>query len=291
MLSSGAGASQVYEEILIDAYREYLTDHHVDPSTLTVDDLKRHHVEVLDENSRQIRTHSIYRCLLFDAELSYDDGAVYHLVEGQWYRVDRDFVRSLTTYLDTKFEELDLPACDLRTEGEYNESIADGKDHILCLDKKDISPATHTQVEPCDVFALRDDRARLTHVKISTDAPALSHLFNQGANAVELLKSEPEARSKLSKLLAAEATGVALIALREPVEAMRFEVVYAIITTKDAARRSRNLPLFSRISLRRSLKSLEVMGIPASFGVIDDTYGRAVGRKKPRKPRASRRQT
>ncbi len=172
--------------------------------------------------------------------------------------------------------------------GLHQDAYSVSRYKVRRLEAASLHAAYRRGVQQGNCYSLRGDRARLTHVKISTDAPALSHLFSQGANAVELLKSEPEARLKLAKLLAENAEGEALAALREPIEDLRFEVLYAIITTKDAANRSRNLPLFSRISLRRSLRSLEVMGVPASFGFVDDSYGRDNGRKKKRKPQTSK---
>jgi uncharacterized protein (TIGR04141 family) len=127
----------------------------------------------------------------------------------------------------------------------------------------------------------------LIHIKISTDAPALSHLFNQGTNSVELLKSEPDSVEKLTKLVRehgnAETCGIEhLIA---PLEGGRFEVMYAIITPKNQNRKSANLPLFSRVSLRRNLRALQLMNIPASFGFVHDSYPRSSGKVKKRKTR------
>ena len=39
------------------------------------------------------------------------------------------------------------------------------------------------------------------------------------------------------------------------------KVIYAIITHKDENKKSDNLPLFSRISLMRSIKSLKLMSV------------------------------
>jgi uncharacterized protein (TIGR04141 family) len=286
---TGLGTSKIYDDVVIDAYFEYLEDHGVDLASMTVATLKRHRLNVLDENDSESHSYSIFRALISDVELPSEPGVAYHLSEGHWYRVDKAYLEVLTAYLDPKFEDLNLPDCNVRTEGEYNEILAKSDDLMICLDKTNISPKGQKQLEPCDVYSLRDGNARLIHVKISTDAPAMSHLFNQGSNAVELLRSEPEARDNLSALILAKANSPDVTdELLAPVPDSKFEVAYAIITPKDKSGRSGNLPLFSRISLRRNLKSLEVMGTPAVFGYIDDSYGRSIGRKKPRKPRATK---
>ncbi len=155
----------------------------------------------------------------------------------------------------------------------------------MCLDKTNISPSAQRQVEPCDIYTIRDGRARMIHVKISTDAPAMSHLFNQGANSIELLKSEQQARDKLIALIVGKCAPEISEHLCSAIPRQDFEVTYAIITHKPGDKMSANLPLFSRISLRRNIRSLELMGAVARFGFIDDSYARSSGRKKPRKSR------
>lgn len=284
---SGAGASKVYEEVLIAEYYEYLDDNKVASDSISADTLRHHRLEILDENNQELRTYSVLRSLLFDTALDGDTSTIYHLCEGRWYQVDHDYLRALTDFLDARYETLDLAACTKRTEGEYNEAVSNDDEMLICLDKTDISPSRQTQVEPCDIYTIREGRVRLIHVKISTDSSTLSHLFNQGSNSVELLKSEVASRDELARLVKSRAGSGAVEQLCAPIHTTNYEVTYAIITTKLAEKRSFNLPLFSRISLRRNIKSLELMGATARFGFIDDSYARATGRKKRRKKRAA----
>ena len=66
----------------------------------------------------------------------------------------------------------------------------------------------------------------------------------------------------------------------------KYRIVFGIVTRKDAAGRSRNLPLFSRISLMRAMKSLQLMDVRGSVMFIADQAVAAAGRKKKRKNKA-----
>jgi uncharacterized protein (TIGR04141 family) len=56
-------------------------------------------------------------------------------------------------------------------------------------------------VEPCDLLAVREEFALFYHVKVSTLSAHLSHLFNQGVNAIELLRLDPQAVNRLDALI------------------------------------------------------------------------------------------
>jgi uncharacterized protein (TIGR04141 family) len=60
-------------------------------------------------------------------------------------------------------------------------------------------------------------------------------------------------------------------------------IVFGIVTRKDPAGRSLNLPLFSRISLMRGMKALQLMDVPGRVIFIADQVVAAEGRKKKRK--------
>ena len=63
----------------------------------------------------------------------------------------------------------------------------------------------------------------------------------------------------------------------------KFHVVFGIITHKEKAAKSENLPLFSRISLRRVMKDLQLMSVKACYGFINDASPKTEGKKKARK--------
>ena len=83
-------------------------------------------------------------------------------------------------------------------------------------DKGNIAPARQTQVEPCDLYAANDGHAAFGHIKISTFSAALSHLFNQGTNAISLLKLDNDAVTRLRLSSLRKEQAVRLMAYSNP---------------------------------------------------------------------------
>ncbi|MBC7285752.1 TIGR04141 family sporadically distributed protein, partial [Hoeflea sp.] len=187
------------------------------------------------------------------------------------------------TYLDPLCKDCDLPPYVHPSEGEYNAAVAAGDVTIACLDMKNISPDGQSSVEPCDLLAIRDGVAAFYHVKVSTLSAQLSHLFNQGVNAVELLRLETQAVDKLEVLIREVLQGDDADALVTLIRKREYRIVFGIVTRKDPAGRSLNLPLFSRISLMRGMKALQLMDVPGYVIFIADQVAAAQGRKKKRK--------
>lgn len=71
-----------------------------------------------------------------------------------------------------------------------------------------------------------------------------------------------------------------------PLNAGKYQVIFAVVTHKNKAGKSKNLPLFSRIGLMRDLKSLQVISVQGGFGFIEDQTPKTDGRKRERKKRA-----
>jgi len=279
---SGVGPSLIYDDVFLGRYYEYLASHDLDPSGIQLDDLKSHTLRLTNEDGDARNSFSILRSLVFDTSPSDSDDS-YHFVEGNWYRVAKTYVAKLAGFLDPRCIDVDLPAYSGSGEGAYNASVAAGNPAFLCLDKTNISPSGQTQVEPCDLYCATDGSAVLCHVKISTFSAQLSHLFNQGTNAVELLKLEDEAREKLKQLINEKVPADEAANLAAPIESMDFKVVFAIVTHKDAAQKSGNLPLFSRVSLMRCIRALQLMNVPAAYGFVSDQSPKTEGKKKKRK--------
>ncbi|NEA35729.1 DUF6119 family protein [Streptomyces sp. SID13031] len=286
---SGAGPSQVYDDVSIGAYYEYLNDNSFDFATLVFATLQKHKTRLINSDNDVKRSFSAHRCFVFETTLT-GDSAAYHCLDGSWYRVEKEFLEELTTYLDARITDIDLRDCIEHLEGDYNEET--GKlDGYVCLDRTDISPTGATNIEPCDLITLKDGRALLIHVKIGTSARELSHLFNQGTNSSELLKSNPQARQNLEEIVEDRGkVGDQIAEIVTSIRARRYSVMYAIITHKDAAERSVNLPLFSKISLRRSLRTLDSMDVPVLCGFVKDEANRS-GKVKTRKPRKKKRKS
>lgn len=280
---AGARAGKVYDDIFLDRYFEYLVEAGVDINAVGIDTLKRHELLLTNDDGSVIRDrHSIFKSLVFDTTLN-GGAESYHLCEGNWYLVDSGYIARLKAFLDPLCEDTTLPDFNHADEAAYNVAASAAAAGRVCLDKKNIAPAGQKQVEPCDIYEVVDDRAVLHCVKISTLSAQLSHLFNQGTNSVNLMRSEPAALTNMQTLVGqglGEAEKEALIA---PLTNDRFRVVFGIVTHKDKAPRSDNLPLFSRISLMRCMKEFKRMGIAAEYCFIPDVSPKSDGKTRKRK--------
>jgi uncharacterized protein (TIGR04141 family) len=282
---SGAGESLIYDDVYMGRYHEYLSYHGRDLTQVGLEDLKKHTLYLTDEEGNIWDSFPIFKSLIFDTT-SVNGAETYHLTDGNWYKVESAYIAKLETYLDTLYADLPLPPYLHDGEGTYNVAVAASDSSYLCLDKTDISPPGQAQVEPCDLYSVEAGSATFYHVKRSTHSAQLSHLFNQGSNAIELLKLENEAVDNLKKQISDKVAEDAAAAFLAPIADKSFEVVFAIVTHKDKANKSRNLPLFSRISLMRNMKALQLMNVKATYGFIADQSQKTAGKKKTRKKAA-----
>ncbi|HYG09221.1 MAG TPA: DUF6119 family protein [Pyrinomonadaceae bacterium] len=266
---TGEGRGQLYDSAAIEDYYDYLDEKGKPLQDVDVGDLKQHRLLLVNEDSDQREPFSIYRSLIFDTSLP-GDGAVYHLAEGNWYRFEKAYVDNMRGYLDPLFiTDPHLIPYNHPTEGDYNIAAAAAIPNTVCLDTTNISPKSYTAVEPCDIYSLDGSRGLFRHVKVSTRSSQLSHLFNQGTMSVELLKLDADSVGKLHALIAARA-GVNSHALSAPITSGEFSVRYCIVTARDPAHKSDNLPLFSRMTLMRTLKMLKLIGVERSVCFIPD---------------------
>lgn len=281
----GAGAGLVYDDVFLARYYEYLEFHSVDLNTMDMEALKKHYLALADEEG-QLRgeKYSIFKCLIYDTVLD-GENETYHLCEGSWYLVDNDYIKKLSNYLDPLCADSSLGTYIHNNEGAFNQDVADASDALICLDKANIAPKGQKQVEPCDIFELKNSKAILHHVKISTLSAKLSHLFNQGVNSIKLIRSDSECMNKMKGLVASSCPNEQQESFTSPLDNDSIKVVFEIITHKDKEAKSLNLPLFSRISLMRSMKDLKMMGIEMEYCFIKDHSPNNPGKIKKRKPR------
>jgi uncharacterized protein (TIGR04141 family) len=278
---SGAGSSDLYPDAVIDDYYAYLEARGKAVDNLTSKDLQHHRLCVTTDDAIKKGDYSIYRSLVFETSLD-GRGEAYHLSEGTWYRVDADYLKTLAADIDPLFTDASLPTRTEHLEANYNQlQLVPHWPGSVLLDKTNTSPSGQKQVEPCDVARAEEGRLVLTHVKLGVGASDLSHLFNQGANSVDLLNGLAEAREKLRTLITDRDAGFDLSGLA----ALAFKVEYVIVTKNDTSLASAALPLFSRISLRRAYRALTSMKTELVVMLVEDAY---VGepRSKPRKKRA-----
>lgn len=277
---AGAGRSDYFDDVYIKHYREYLEGAGLARPEFDLERLKRHKLQLLNDDFVVVHSYSIFRSLVFEASAAGDH--TYHLSDGVWYRVATDLLDRLKVHLEPHWRSSTFPAFGGPNEGTYNEQLAEGVNGC-CLDKTSIAPQGEFGVEPCDVLRLVDDRIELIHVKIGTTSDRLSHHFNQGVNSLTLLVEQEEARQRLASLVADRSGGTCPPDVLDALEHRRFAVSFAIVTHKDEAGHSDNLPLFSRLSLRRQLRAITRTQTPAKFEFVKDTTESSVVRRRERR--------
>lgn len=275
----GFGGGKYYDLFTIDSFWDSINTEKL--MHITIEDIrKRYHVSLCDESFAICNEYPLYRCLVFEC-IDPETGMNYHFCDGVWYNIAQDYIINLRGYLDGFFtQDACLPECNERKEGDYNQKAAQKMD-ACCLDCKNIAPNNETKVEPCDIYKVDEGgSARLFHIKIGVHADNLSHLFNQGVNSIQLLYSDQRSTAKMNSLLEEKSFDTS------PVNNRNLKVVYGIITKKDATLKSKAIPLFSLITLKRAIVALQISNVDASVILIKDNVTRSSAIKKPRKKKS-----
>ncbi|MET3663912.1 DUF6119 family protein [Caulobacter sp. 1776] len=279
--------SDVYSEVSIDSLYDFLGED-FDFSVVGIDYIKNLRMVLTDADGYPTASYSLYRSLVTDVQWR---GTIHHLCEGRWYRVEADFLVNLKEYIDHKCKLSELISYNhdsekdgvaIYSEENYNKAVCIADSRYICLDRTDIKPSGSTEIEPCDLFIVDagQSRAKLLHMKISTKSASLSHLFNQGVNSIELLKANKNSKSKLKKLIEDNIGDNDLNLYLSPIESGLYEVIFGVITRLDAGKKSENLPLFSKMSLKRSMERLDLMEVPNALVFVSDESERKGSRPK-----------
>ena len=244
--------SERYDDLDIADFYTLLSE---DLRKLEKKDFQKFAIILCNENEDVIDSASLKKCLIFDTKLQ---GKTYIFNEGIWYHANDDYIACISQELDALFKNNTFISFDNTcvengklSEGAYNGKVGQSGQGYVCLDRTNIAPNGQGNVEPCDLFSIDSSgQPTFIHVKRSTHSSILSHLFNQGLASVDLLRSVPESFNKLEKL-ATEKLGNAVV-----INNGLIHVIFAIITNKDASKKSTNLPLFSRLTLYRVYREL-----------------------------------
>lgn len=240
----------------LDQLLDYIAAHGGKPSAALLRSISVH---VNDANYQSIQSWTAYRCLYAELPMGNE---TYILRNGLWYEVSRKFVDEIGTY----FKRLDaepakMPVYQHANEGLYNESVAKENAGFELLDRKNISFGNgYDKIEFCDL--VRDGRD-LIHVKLYRSSATLSHLFAQGSVSAEAFMRHEDFRVKLNEKLP---TGIKLDDPLQRPKAENYRIVYAIATTKDLPK---DLPFFSKITLKNAIVGLNGLGFRVALARID----------------------
>lgn len=240
--------------------------------TLDLDLFNKTKITKIDNDSKEETKKALFNCICFSCNLTKNEE--YHLYDGQWYKVDIEYMKKLNSFIESsilkKFPDLpDLPSSNPRLEDAYNK-YCENKNNIFLADKKCLQYG-HSKIEACDLIDFSDkDKIYLIHNKLDTNSSTLSHLFSQGYVSAELLTNDNNSLNKFKDILIENKIPQSLIAR---LNNKPFSVIYGIISKKVDHKASANiqkdyLPLFSKITLRKAIKDLKKLGIDGKLYFI-----------------------
>lgn len=253
----------------IDDYIKYLGG--VAP---TVELMKSNLVHVNNNEYQSVKSWPVYRCLYAEIKFGNDH---YILRNGVWYKINCDFVSAVDDYLsDIDIHPYSFPVYSHDDEGDYNEYVVKTKKGFCLMDKNNIQiGGPYDKLEHCDLIK---DGNEFVHVKLYRSSSTLSHLFSQGFVAAEAFIKDSDYREKLNPKLPGS---IKLIDPKKRPDPSKYGVVYAIATTKDLPA---DLPFFSKVTLKNSLKTLRALNYNISLSKIDiDPAWLKIKKCKPKK--------
>ncbi len=261
----GFGKSDRLPNLLLSDYREAFGNNLASLNTQTI---SKHCImaEFSNDTARK-ESWSIKKALIGSVVLNDAAGdRLYAINEGQWYRLDQQFKKSVDAILSTVVEEWDIvplvimkkvdntgKKTGFESELDYNKRCAKAYNQI-CMDQEIFIIQTilpgKGKFEACDILDI--ENKKLIHVKKSSrKSSLLSHFFKQGSNSAQILKMYSEVR----KMLIERVTEISGDAIGEKLKTALGEsmagwtVEFHIIDTprKDG---KFQIPFFSRITLR-----------------------------------------
>lgn len=279
----GKSSIKNFNEININEFYNHTKN--IDPKEVNINFIKKCKIHIYSESQVKNHCYSVYNSLNYEVIMDNEDNSIYHLCNGKWFKIDKEYVKKMEKYINHHYEEINFPPYESRhdkssrdkkgkfsySEENYNKSVANENNMFLCLDQKDITISKQKQIEPCDLLYLdiENKKCILCHIKISCCSSQLSHLFNQGLNSIHLLLLENESQDKLLSYI----TESNICNKEKTINAIKnkeYKVVYGIITKKNVEQQSLNLSIFSKMSLMRTLKFFQIIRIHAVFTYIED---------------------
>ena len=260
----GQGKKQKHHDIDLPTWLDELVETKtsvISPGDVDLKLLSRRKVDCLDAEGMVLDKWSIYKCL--NAEIEGDDGNVYLISAGKWYKVARKFVQGVNEYFNQlpRFDH-PLPEYCHEGEGDYNESVArNDPETFALLDRKNIPyGGGQSRIEFCDLYTRRGD---IIHVKRYGGSNVLSHLFSQGTVSGEVFWMQSDFRRLVNQQLP-ESHRID-DHTRQP-RRDEYQVVFAVVSKQEGEGLS--LPFFSRLNLRAAARRLQAFGYRVSIAKI-----------------------
>lgn len=264
-----------FEELDLEDYLAALGD---SLAGLTIGLLKQRRVSVrFNRNGEFDDRWTVYDCLVSEQRV---DGALYVLIEGDWFAVDDTLVKRVEAFNSQLAQtEVALPEGKKgEAEDLYNKRAApETSTELLVLDKKLPRPGGGTSgIEPCDLLTAHGE---FIHVKRKSRSSTLSHLFAQGSISALALLDDGEYRSRVRTAIVERAgtrdPGPWLSAVPELAPsgyASTLRVSYVVIVGSDKPG-LQWLPFFSQLNLMQHARPLRNAGVTVTVTRIGVASG------------------
>lgn len=230
-----------------------------DSVEITIPMLKARKVVAKNGDDIKIGQWNYYRCIYTEVR---QNDSLYILNEGEWYNVESNYLEDVEQfYSNAAISNLIFPECGpSEKEGDYNRRYSASYDNYALMDCKLIPTGVlGNNIEFCDVLTTQK---QLIHVKKGHSSSMLSHLFNQGYVAGELMMQRTFRQSVNSVLENNYPANQHLTNWKLEVDntfnTSNYTMVYAIITNKDVQRPQ--MPFFSKVTFRKMATTLINMG-------------------------------
>lgn len=227
--------------------------------------LKRKSVLCVSSDSEEpIYSWSLYKCINYEVKRNGKDSATYLLNAGKWFKIDTEYVKSVSDDIEDipEYSNFQFPKHEGESEGDYNKKVYDAnKQRCFLMDMKLIHyGGGQNKVEFCDLFV---DKKDFVHVKRFRGSAYLSHLFFQGHNSAYLLLTDLGFLKEVNKKLPREWK----FSETKQIRSSNYEIVFAVISkvkkgVKDI------FPFFSKVSLLQIFRQLKAYGYKVSIAKI-----------------------
>ncbi len=226
---------------------------------IDLDFLKTKRITAQDSDGNVMHNWPAYRCLV--TELTLDDH-LYLLSDATWFQVDRDFKSAVDAFFDDEMMASSVSYVNYtgQHEDEFNSELSKKLD-AACMDKKNVRHGGgHSTIEVCDV--LTPDK-QLIHVKKYAGSAPLSHLFSQGLVSSQLLLGDQNFRRAAYDKIP---DGKKRLLSVPRYKSADWTVIFAVL-----GRNVRELPFFSKVTLRLVAKDLTARGYSVQLDFIPKT--------------------
>lgn len=220
------------------------------PDDLTAQKLKNKKIHIYWQDDRPPTNWSVYRCL--NAEIEHEN-KTYILSDSVWYHIETQFVDETSNFYNSiPDSELNLPNYGTDTEPVYLQRVSDEQPEFALMDRKVIMiGGSRSRIEFCDLFSLNND---IIHVKKYGGSSLLSHLFFQALVSSEVFLFEEEFRIKVNEKLP-DSHKLADPSLKP--DSADYKICIAIMSEVPG---TLELPFFSKVSLKHTVKTLRNLG-------------------------------